>query len=98
MCYVNRKVKVSSKIYAFCFSLTFVCSVILEVNDQANNTANARALVLVDSTSKITLQEDRNVYVSTARNDTGFVWITDKKYMQSSNDVTVNWEGRFINR
>ncbi|XP_060570888.1 angiopoietin-1 receptor-like [Ruditapes philippinarum] len=73
-------------------------SVLMETRDFANNSRIARRLVLFDDQSDITLNEnpDGKLYVSSAVNETGYMWQTSSE----GNDVTIDvaWSNHFINR
>ncbi|XP_060583179.1 uncharacterized protein LOC132739481 isoform X2 [Ruditapes philippinarum] len=73
-------------------------SVLMETRDFANNSRIARRLVLFDDQSDITLNEnpDGKLYVSSAVNETGYMWQTSSEW----NDVTIDvaWSKHFINK
>ncbi|XP_060601820.1 uncharacterized protein LOC132755046 [Ruditapes philippinarum] len=73
-------------------------SVLVETRDFANNSRIARRLVLFDDQSDIILNEnpDGKLYVSSAVNETGYMWQTSSE----GNDVTIDvaWSNHFINR
>ncbi|XP_071158565.1 uncharacterized protein [Mytilus edulis] len=69
-----------------------VYSCILEVSDNANNTRYARRFVLYDKTSKVTTQNEKPMYCTTASSSTGYAWQTN-----GDQNVTISWKDHFIN-
>ncbi|CAG2221017.1 unnamed protein product [Mytilus edulis] len=69
-----------------------VYSVIIEVNDRANNSKYARRFVIYDNTSEITTSEIDRLYATSASNDSQFSWMT-----KFSQQVDVSWNNHFLN-
>ncbi|VDH90342.1 Hypothetical predicted protein, partial [Mytilus galloprovincialis] len=69
-----------------------VYSVIIEVNDRANNSKYARRFVIYDNTSEITISEIHRLYATSASNDSQFSWMT-----KFSQQVDVSWNNHFLN-
>ncbi|KAL3832082.1 hypothetical protein ACJMK2_023760 [Sinanodonta woodiana] len=70
-------------------------SVLLQATDKANNSKIARRLVLYDSLSNISLNED-TLFVSSAVNETGYMWQTSKNGTKT--EYTVQWTNHFFNK
>jgi len=51
----------------------------MTVSDNANNSRIARRVVLYDNASKITLNTDKPLFVSSAVAETGYTWQTPSK-------------------
>ncbi|XP_071156378.1 uncharacterized protein [Mytilus edulis] len=69
-----------------------VYSVIIEVNDRANNSKYARRFVIYDNTSEITTSEIDRLYATSASNESHFSWMT--KFIPQMN---VSWTNHFLN-
>lgn len=73
-------------------------SVLMEARDNANNSRIARRLVLFDDMSDITLNDnktDGKLYVSSAVEETGYMWQTTVQ--GGTVHIDVVWENHFIN-
>lgn len=69
-----------------------VYSVILEVNDKANNSKYARRVAIFDQVSEISLSPTQRLFVKSASPDTNYTWQTHQY-----SKIEVSWENHFIN-
>ncbi|CAG2221016.1 Vascular endothelial growth factor receptor 1 [Mytilus edulis] len=69
-----------------------VYSVIIEVNDRANNSKYARRFVIYDKTSEISTSEIHRLYATSASNDTNFSWKT-----KFDKNIDLSWTSHFLN-
>ncbi|XP_063423612.1 uncharacterized protein LOC134707609 isoform X2 [Mytilus trossulus] len=69
-----------------------VYSVIIEVNDRANNSKYARRFVIYDNTSEIITSEINRLYATSASNESHFSWTT-----KFSSHMNVSWTNHFVN-
>ncbi|KAK3600798.1 hypothetical protein CHS0354_020475 [Potamilus streckersoni] len=73
-------------------------SVLLQSTDMANNSKIVRRLVLYDSVSNISLsvEDDKALFVSSAVNETGYIWQTSKNGTKT--EFTAQWTNHFFNK
>lgn len=74
-----------------------VYSIQLTVYDRANNSARARQLFNYDGVSKMTINEDKPIYVAEADQSTGRRWINHLPNPRNSDfyNLTLIWKGRY---
>lgn len=69
-----------------------VYSVILEVNDKANNSKYTRRIAIFDQESEISVSPTQRLFVKSASPDTNYAWQTHQY-----SKIEVSWENHFIN-
>ncbi|XP_076094995.1 uncharacterized protein LOC143065351 isoform X2 [Mytilus galloprovincialis] len=73
-----------------------VYSVILEINDRANNSEYVRRIAIYDKTSQINTSSTDQLLVSSALSATDYIW----QILYAKDNITqikVNWTGHFFN-
>jgi len=74
-------------------------SIILEVNDRANNSIYVRRFALFDPQSQITIDQDDNLYSNSSSFDTSYLWQTVVGNGTNGNtDVHIVWRNHFANK